>query len=127
VITIVVAAIIRRSGKILITRRRSDVHLPGLWEFPGGKVEQNESLPGALQREIHEELGIHVRVLDEYFSTEFRYPEKTVRLHFFDCVIVEGEPIALESAELRWVEGPELVGLSFPEADRELIARLIES
>ena len=53
----VVAAIIRRADKILITRRFDDVHLPGYWEFPGGKVEMNESLDSALEREIREELG----------------------------------------------------------------------
>jgi 8-oxo-dGTP diphosphatase len=121
----VAAAIIRRHGKILITRRRSDVHLAGLWEFPGGKVEPGESLEAALQREIREELGIDIHVLNEFFSTEFRYPEKSVRLHFFDCEIKHGEPQALEAAELRWVQRGELVGLSFPDADRELISRLL--
>jgi mutator protein MutT len=61
----VVAAIIRRNDRILITQRSSDVHLAGLWEFPGGKVEPAESLDDALRREILEELGIRIRVGDE--------------------------------------------------------------
>lgn len=125
VVITVAAAIIRRDGKILITRRRSDVHLAGLWEFPGGKVEPGESLEAALQREIREELGIDIQVLNEFFSTEFHYPEKSVRLYFFDCVITRGEPHPLEAADLRWVQKAELGGLSFPEADRELIKRLL--
>ena len=63
----VVAAIIRKNGKILITRRFDNVHLPGLWEFPGGKVEEGESLETALQREIGEELGIQISVHEEVF------------------------------------------------------------
>ena len=62
----VVAAIIRRDSQMLITRRFKDVHLPGLWEFPGGKVEPNESLQAALEREILEELGVKVRIEDEF-------------------------------------------------------------
>src|SRR5207248_895342 len=78
VIISVVAAIIRRTNKILITRRFDDVHLPGYWEFPGGKVEANESLESALEREIREELAVNIRVEDEYFTTEHTYPSRTV-------------------------------------------------
>jgi mutator protein MutT len=122
----VVAAIIHANGKILITRRPNHVHLPGLWEFPGGKVEANESLEAALRREIREELGIDIDVLDEYFSTEHHYADKSVRLHFFECTIRAGEPRALDVAELRWVERRDLGAFSFPEADAELIARLLK-
>ena len=73
---IVVAAIIRRSAEILITRRFDHVHLPGLWEFPGGKVEPDESLEAALQREIREELGVEISVHEEYFSLQHEYPTK---------------------------------------------------
>jgi len=126
VVIIVVAAIIHKSGKILITRRPSNVHLAGLWEFPGGKVEADEALQDALRREIREELGIDIVVLDEYFSTEHRYSDKSVRLHFFDCTIHDGEPRAIDVAELRWVDPRDLGAFSFPEGDAELIARLLE-
>jgi mutator protein MutT len=120
----VVAAIIRRSNKILITRRFDDVHLPGYWEFPGGKVEANESLEGALEREIREELGLTVRVHDEYFMIEHSYPSRTVKLHFFNCSVLDGEPKPLEVADMRWVDVTELAGFQFPPADEELIKRL---
>ena len=74
----VVAAIIRRNGKILITRRFNNVHLPGLWEFPGGKVEPDESLNSALEREIFEELGVTIHVEDECFTVDHDYPTKSV-------------------------------------------------
>ena len=120
----VVAALIRANGKILITRRPDNVHLPGLWEFPGGKVEANESLQDALRREIREELGVDIVVLDEYFITEHHYSDKSVRLHFFECAIRNGVPQAIGVAALLWVDPSELGGYSFPEADAELIASL---
>ena len=126
-IVTVVAAIIRREGKILITRRFDNVHLPGLWEFPGGKVEPGESLPNALIREIREELGIGISVQDEFFTAEHEYPAKSVRLHFFNCSIVSGEPQIIEVADLRWAAPSELNRYPFPEADRELIAILSSS
>ena len=121
---IVVAAIIRRSAEILITRRFDHVHLPGLWEFPGGKVEPDESLQAALQREIREELGVEISVHEEYFSLQHEYPTKHVKLHFFNCTISAGEPRPLQVADLKWVTPSELASYPFPEADRELVARL---
>jgi mutator protein MutT len=120
----VVAAIIRRQDRILITRRAGGVHLSGLWEFPGGKVEPGESLIDALQREIFEELGVRIRVDDEVLVTEHHYPLRSVRLHFFNCSIVEGAPRALEAAAMQWVSPSELTEYRFPEADAQLIACL---
>jgi 8-oxo-dGTP diphosphatase len=124
VIINVAAAIIRRGTRILITRRLDNVHLGGLWEFPGGKVEPGESLEFALQREISEELGVRVRVGDKFFTVEHDYPTKSVNLHFFNCIVVDGEPRPLEVADLRWVEPRDLNQFQFPAADSELIERL---
>ena len=120
----VVAAVIRRNGKILITRRLDNVHLAGLWEFPGGKVEAGEAFEVALQREISEELGVKIRIDNEFFTIEHDYVTKSVRLHFFHCTIVEGEPAPLAVADLRWVRPDELSQFDFPPADAELIANL---
>ncbi|HYR88989.1 MAG TPA: 8-oxo-dGTP diphosphatase MutT [Terriglobia bacterium] len=120
----VVAAIIRRGERILITQRFDNVHLPGLWEFPGGKVEAGESPQAALEREIREELGVQIRVHDEFFTTEHDYPTKSVRLHFFNSSIIEGEPRLIDVADLRWVLPQDLGQFEFPEADADLIARL---
>jgi mutator protein MutT len=125
VIIDVVAAVIRRDRKILITQRSGNVHLGGLWEFPGGKVEPGESLEAALEREIQEELGVRISVQDEFFSVEHDYPAKSVRLHFFNCTIREGEPRPLEVADMRWVTAEELPQFEFPPADAELIAALV--
>jgi 8-oxo-dGTP diphosphatase len=123
----VVAAIIRKNGQILITQRPDNVHLARLWEFPGGKVEPGESLDTALRREIREELGIEIRVQDEFFTVDHDYPTKSVRLHFFNCTILEGEAQQLEVADLRWVNPQELVTYPFPPADADLIAKLHRS
>ena len=120
----VVAAIIRRDSKILITQRPGHVHLAGLWEFPGGKVEPGESLAGALEREISEELGVQIRVNDEFFTIDHDYPTKSVRLHFFNCTILEGEVQPLDVADLRWVTPSDLRTFEFPPADAELISKL---
>ena len=120
----IVAAIIRRDDQILITKRPDHVHLAGLWEFPGGKVESGESLEAALHREIREELGVEITVDREFFSVAHEYPDKSVHLHFFDCTILRGEPQPLEVADLRWVKTAELLDFEFPPADVELIRRL---
>lgn len=120
----VVAAVIWRDKEILITRRLDHVHLGGLWEFPGGKVEPGESMKPALVREILEELGIEITPNHEIFTVEHDYPAKSVRLHFFHCTLLKGEPKPLEVAELRWVKPGELNNFEFPPADAELIRML---
>jgi 8-oxo-dGTP diphosphatase len=124
VIVRVVAAIIRRNGLVLITRRPNNVHLAGLWEFPGGKVEADESLQTALTREIREELGVEIEVLAERFHIQHDYPTRSVELHFFEARIVTGEPKPLDVADIRWVRPGDLDQFDFPEADRELISLL---
>jgi len=120
----VVAAIIRRNGQLLITQRPDNVHLARLWEFPGGKVESGESLEVALQREILEELGLKIRVNDEFFTVDHDYSTKSVRLHFFNCSVIEGTAQPLDVADLRWVSPHNLDRYQFPPADAELIAKL---
>jgi len=120
----VVAAIIRRGDEILITQRPDGVHLARLWEFPGGKVEPGESLDAALHREIVEELGVKVRVNDEFFTVDHDYPTKSVRVHFFNCTILEGEPAPIGVADISWVKPQHLDNYRFPPADDGLIRRL---
>jgi mutator protein MutT len=120
----VAAAIIHQGQYTLLTRRKPDAHLPNLWEFPGGKVEDGESFPDALRRELREELDIDVEVLDEFYSVTHHYPEKSIELRFFNCRIAGGAPRALEVSEFRWVNRADLLSYNFPEADFELVARL---
>jgi 8-oxo-dGTP diphosphatase len=120
---VVVAAVIRQEDRYLVTRRLSGTHLAGCWEFPGGKCRPGESLAEGLQREIREELDVRVIVGDEILTTLHAYPEKTVRLRFFACVM-EGVPRAVLGQETRWVSIEELSELTLPPADQELLLRL---
>ena len=119
----VVAAVIELEGRFLITRRLDGTHLAGLWEFPGGKILPGEKPEDALRRELKEELGVEAAVRDLIQTVDWTYPEKSVRLLFFRCVLA-GEPAPLEGQEMRWVAGPDLPSYTFPDADARLIAQL---
>ena len=123
----VAAALIFRSGKLLITRRHARTHLGGLWEFPGGKREPGETFPQCLVREIREELGVTVAVGPLFESVTHAYPEQTVRLEFFVCRLTGGEPQPLGCAALQWVAKVELADYEFPAADVRLLKKLQET
>ncbi|HEX4139376.1 MAG TPA: 8-oxo-dGTP diphosphatase MutT [Candidatus Methylacidiphilales bacterium] len=121
----VVAGVIRREdGRILITQRLADDTLGGYWEFPGGKVDPGEELRAALTRELREELGIETEVGAEIHQIVHAYPDRDVRLYFYETRIISGEPQKLEVADLRWVTLDELGEHQFPEADRPLLQQL---
>jgi 8-oxo-dGTP diphosphatase len=119
----VVAAIVERAGAYLITRRLDGTHLAGLWEFPGGKIRPAENPEDALRREMKEELGVETSVGELVEAVTWTYPEKTVRILFYRCV-VRGEPCPQERQEMLWVEAARLPGYRFPEADLRLVERL---
>jgi mutator protein MutT len=121
------AALIFRSGKLLITRRHAGAHLGGLWEFPGGKREPDETFAQCLVREIHEELGAPIAVGERFESITHAYPEKTVRLEFFVCRFTGGEPQPLGCEALQWVGKSELQDYEFPAADARLLQKLQNS
>lgn len=119
----VVAAVIERAGKILITRRPLGVHLEGLWEFPGGKAEADESPERALTREVREELGVAFTAGERVAEVDWQYPDKRVRIEFYRGSI-EGEPRPLEGQEMAWVAPDDLGRYEFPPADAAVLARL---
>jgi len=118
------AALIFRAGKLLITQRRQQDHLGGLWEFPGGKRESGETFEQCLVREIREELGVEISVGGLFAEITHDYPEKSVYLKFFRCKLVAGEPQPLGCAAWRWVDKSELTGFDFPAADAQLLVQL---
>ena len=122
---VVTAAVIERDGTLLVTRRLQGTHLEGCWEFPGGKCEPGESHEACLAREMLEELDASVTVGKEIYSVAHDYPERTVQLHFFECML-DGEPRPMLGQEMRWVRRGDLGSLTFPPADAELI-RLLSS
>ncbi len=121
----VVAAVIRgMDGRLLITQRLADDTLGGYWEFPGGKVDPGEEARAALAREMREELGVEAAIGDLIHHIVHAYPDRDVRLSFYETRIVAGEPQKLEVADLRWVTLDELGDYQFPEADRPLLDQL---
>ena len=121
----VVAALIRDdTGRYLITRRRQGTHLAGLWEFPGGKREADETLEQSLRRELAEELGAVFTVEELFETVRWTYPEKAVVLHFFRCRLTAGIIAPQEGQLMEWVAPAEFGRFDFPRADAELLRRL---
>jgi mutator protein MutT len=123
---VVVAAVIEENGAFLVTRRQTGVHLAGLWEFPGGKIDEGETHARALTREIREELDTEVDVGDLVFHVTHAYDDRTVALYFYRCSL-RGTPRPLLGQDMRWVPRAELAALGFPPADEALIKLLTES
>lgn len=121
----VAAAVLRDpQGRILVSQRPPGNHLAGSWEFPGGKVERDESLVDALARELEEELGIRPGPSRPLVSVRHDYPEKTVRLWLFEVHSWHGELHGREGQALRWATPKELHDLEMPAADRPLLRLL---
>ncbi|HOX59824.1 MAG TPA: 8-oxo-dGTP diphosphatase MutT [Candidatus Paceibacterota bacterium] len=120
----VAAALVFRGGKLLITQRHAEAHLGGLWEFPGGKREAEETFEDCLMRELREELGIEVAVEELVESITHAYPDKTVHLRFFRCRWVKHEPQPLGCPAFKWVRAAELNEYAFPAADARLLETL---
>lgn len=101
-IDVAVGVVLRRNGSVLLGQRVAGKPYAGWWEFPGGKVEQGESIAQALARELHEELGLQVFASHPWVVREFSYPHARVRLHFHRVVAFEGEPQAREGQAFAW-------------------------
>src|SRR5579862_76476 len=115
------AGLVFLNGKLLITRRHAGAHLGGLWEFPGGKREADETFEQCLVRELREELGIEVDVGELVESLTHAYPEKTVVLKFYRCRWTQNEPRAIDCLDFKWITARELGNYEFPAADARLL------
>ena len=122
----VVAAVIRDSeDRVLLTQRPTDRHMGGLWEFPGGKIDDGEGPAEALRRELDEELGIEVEVEQ---PVTFAVHEETglrILLLFYSARILSGTPHGHEGQPVRWVPVSELLSYPTPPADAQLVSRLV--
>lgn len=117
--------IVREDGRILLTQRGKG-HLEGLWEFPGGKVEEGEDPRDTVVRECLEECAIEVRVGEILDVTFHRYPSKTVLLLFYRCELVAGEVQHLQVADHAWVQVDQLDSYAMPPADEPVLAKISE-
>ncbi len=95
-----------------------------MWEFPGGKKEAGETLEECLRRELAEELGIKTEVQKHCLTVHHTYDDRSVSLHVFHCLLVEGDPKPLESDAVAWVGLAELENYQFPPPDRKILAYL---
>ncbi len=120
----VVAGVICFEGRFLITQRLADDTLGGYWEFPGGKVEPGEELRAALRRELQEELGIDTEIGAQIHHVVHAYPDRDVRLYFFEASILSGQPQKLEVADFNWITAAQFTDYQFPEADLPLLNQL---
>ncbi len=122
----VTAAVIRREGRVLIAQRPLDGLLGGLWEFPGGKLQDGEDLVSCLQREIYEELGVEVRVVGLIGVYQHAYTHFKVTLHAFTCELSNGsQPRPIQALDLRWVAPEDLPAFPMGKIDRQIAARLM--
>ena len=116
-----IAVITNQQGKILIDRRKLEGEMGGLWEFPGGKIEANETVKGCIKREIKEELGIEINVGDRLTTITHTYKTFKVTLYVHNCQHLSGEPQPLESTEIHWVEPSQMNQYQFPQANQKII------
>jgi 8-oxo-dGTP diphosphatase len=130
VVLVAACALVDAEGRVLITKRPEGKPLAGLWEFPGGKVERNETPEHALIRELKEELGVTVTADDLVPLTFASHTYETFHLlmPIYVCAHWHGALIAHEGQELAWVRPDELSGYAMPPADeplKETLPRLL--
>ncbi len=123
---IAVGLIVNKDNELLISLRKNDAMLGGLWEFPGGKKEDGESLKDAAKRELDEELGVEVSVFDEFMNLKHAYSHFKITLHAYWCRIDNGKPTPKSSQKLKWVSLEAIDEFPFPNANKTLIKNLQE-
>ncbi len=121
---VAVAAIVNGRQQVLVSLRPDHVHQGGLWEFPGGKLEPGESVPAALHREIHEELGIRVTGARPLIRIPHRYPDEAVLLDVWKVETFEGVPHGKEGQVVEWLPIDALAARAFPAANLPIIHAL---
>ncbi len=122
----VVGAVLIRDEKILAAKRGEKMSLPGLWEFPGGKIEAEETPQAALARELEEELQCRALVGEHVETTEHEYDFGIVILATYFCTLLDGEPKLTEHAEIRWLTPNELHSVDWAPADIPAVERLVK-
>jgi 8-oxo-dGTP diphosphatase len=121
----VVAAVIAHEGRYLITQRRPTAVLPLMWEFPGGRVETNESDGDALKREVRHRLGVDIEVGELISFVSHPYEHYSVDLYLYECLVTAGELKALNVNDFRWVTSDEFDKYPFTPADEASMNKLL--
>jgi 8-oxo-dGTP diphosphatase len=127
-IHVVAAIVYGKPNQILIARRPKHLHQGGLWEFPGGKIEADESVYQGLVRELSEELAINVIAANPFMHVSHDYSDKHILLNVWQVTAFEGEARGAEGQECCWVPIAALLGegseYAFPEANKPILAAL---
>lgn len=114
----VVAALIENDNKVLLARRSTgDINVLGKWEFPGGKVEQDEDEFKAIEREIKEEFELTIKAKEFIINNVCEYPTKVVDLRLYKCDYVSGDFKLHDHSEYKWVNKEELLNYDLASAD----------
>ena len=113
-----------RGARHLIAKRKADDMLGGLWEFPGGRVEEGETREEALVRELREELAIDVEVIAPFVRIDHAYTHFRITLYTYHCRHVGGHPRTIDCADWAWIRPDELDAYAFPKADRKILEAL---
>ena len=122
----VVAAVIEHDGRYLITQRNANAVLPLLWEFPGGRVEPDESETHALLREVKGRIGVEVVIGPKLGEHVHDYTTYQVQLTMYSCRLpAEARPYPAPVADLRWVTSREFLDYEFPPADERTMSKLL--
>jgi len=116
-----------RGKQVLLALRKPEQHQGDRWEFPGGKIEADETQSDALRRELQEEIDLTVQRCTHRRTLEHHYADKHVRLHFWDVTAFTGTPRGCEGQRLEWVSLESLAGLRFPEANQPIVDDLAGS
>ena len=124
IIHVAVGVIRNEKRELLIAQRPDHLHQGGCWEFPGGKVESNESTEQALYRELKEELAIEITQAEPLIVTPFEYPECRVVLNVWQVTQFNGDPLGQEGQPIAWVSEAQLGEFTFPEANRAIITAI---
>ena len=124
-VEVVAAVIENENGEILCALRSPIMTLPNMWEFPGGKVEEGESLYTAIEREINEELKCSVKAIEIIGENKHEYEKIIVNLTAIKCNLVEGEPVADEHSKLIYLKKENLESLIWAPADIPLVEKVI--
>lgn len=122
----VTAAVIIKEDKILCVQRNENKfdYISKKWEFPGGKVEENERIEDTIVREIDEELNLNIKVTDFLIQVNHQYPDFKIIMDTFLCEIVSGELILNEHIDHKWLSNNELHNLDWAEADIPIVKKL---
>ena len=122
---IVAGALVDAQGRVLIAQRPAGKELAGRWEFPGGKLHANEHARDGLVRELREELDVEALGAESLIRYPYQYPDKIVWLDLWLVTSWRGEPRGLDGQALRWVSIDELPDVDLLEADRPMVAALM--